>query len=112
MPVFSFYGDQDFKPRWEKFLKICEREETSDAKSSASKHIRDFVEEYVMLHEPGNPQQRFDVLAKLGKAYRANACLDCGAKPTHEVTINGVKAFACRTHFIKRRSSLNGWKEL
>jgi hypothetical protein len=36
-----------------------------------SKFVMEKLAEYVRLHEPGNPQQRLDVVLKLGKAYHA-----------------------------------------
>ncbi len=36
-----------------------------------SKFFVEKLEEYQRLHEPGNPQQRLDVVLKIGKAYHA-----------------------------------------
>jgi len=46
---------------------------------SFSEFLWDAVESYVRLHEPGNPQQRLDVIMKLGKAYHAPNPI-CGFK--------------------------------
>ena len=46
-----FYCPDSFQPTWEAFKKICQREG-----ESMSDKIRDFIENYVRIHEPGNPQ--------------------------------------------------------
>jgi hypothetical protein len=47
--------------------------------SSVSRFVMDKFEEYYRLHEPGNPQQRLDIILKLGKAYHAPKPI-CGFK--------------------------------
>jgi hypothetical protein len=47
--------------------------------SSISRFMIDKFEEYYRLHEPGNPQQRLDIVLKLGKAYHAPNPI-CGFK--------------------------------
>lgn len=108
--ICNFYAPEEFKTNiWKKFKRICTAEGTS-----ASDKIRDMVEDYVRLHESGNPQTRIDVIAKLGKPYRANACMDCGKKPKYEAVIKGVKVFLCEIHKDKRKQKdgLQAWREI
>jgi hypothetical protein len=51
--------------------KIFAREAVSAKRSSLSHFFVEKMEEYHRLHEPGNPQQRLDVILKTGKAYYA-----------------------------------------
>ena len=109
----AVYIPETFVPTWEKFMTICKRDRTENNQSSGSKHIRDFIEEYVRLHEPGNPQQRIDIISKLERPYRAHGCFDCGTKKVVvETRVNGVSVRLCEKDFRKRKNSLNGWKYL
>jgi len=49
---YQFYGPAHFKPTWNKFLEICERDG-----QSGSELIRVWVEGYVHRKDPGNPQR-------------------------------------------------------
>jgi len=49
----SFSFPDDFIYTWKKFISIAKREG-----KSASNVLRDFVHEYVDVHDPGNPQLR------------------------------------------------------
>ena len=64
--IRNFYVNEDFIPFYEKYIEIMKREN-----SSVSEGIRDLIKSYVRLHEPGNPQQRLDVILIDKKAYRA-----------------------------------------
>jgi hypothetical protein len=113
--IVNFYAKKEFRQTtWPKFERICAREHTS-----RSKKIREFVEAYVKLHDPGNPQQRIDVIAKLGVPYRAGSCVDCGRKPKYEAQIKDVRVFLCEQCLNKRRKwpstnakGITCWKEL
>jgi len=54
-PYASFYFPRSFLPVLEAFKRICGRE-----RESASKKIRDWIANYVRIHEPGNPQWSMD----------------------------------------------------
>ena len=49
--LYQIYGPTHFRATWEKFLEICSREG-----QSASGLIRIWVENYVRLKDPENPQ--------------------------------------------------------
>jgi hypothetical protein len=69
-----FYVPASFEHTFDLLQTILKREG-----SSLSRWVRDNAESYVRLHEPGNPQQRLDVIMKLGKAYHAPKPI-CGFK--------------------------------
>ena len=48
----KIYAPAHFKPTWEKFKKICDRDGTS-----ASEQVRIWVEGFVARKDPGNPQR-------------------------------------------------------
>jgi len=109
----TVYVPEDFEPTWTKFMTICHRDRTENNQSSGSLKIREFIDEFVRLHEPGNPQQRMDTIIDLGKPYRARGCLDCGArKVTVETQLNGVTVRLCEKDFLKRKQKLKGWRRL
>jgi hypothetical protein len=66
LPIKSFYWSkqEDAKRLWQEFKEIGKREG-----KPISQLFREFVEQYVQLHEPGNPQQRLDTIVRLGKKY-------------------------------------------
>jgi len=49
---YEIYAPAHFKPTWNKFLEICERDN-----QSGSELIRIWVEGYVHRKDPGNPQR-------------------------------------------------------
>jgi len=49
---YQFYGPAHFRPTWDKFIEICERDS-----QSASGLLRVWVEGYVHRKDPGNPQR-------------------------------------------------------
>ena len=57
----SFSFPDHFKPLWERFKKLAEREG-----KNASILIRDFIAHYVDVHDPGNPQARITSYAEGG----------------------------------------------
>ena len=105
--IRNFYIDEDFLLTYEKFKKIMERENVS-----VSEWIRTAIAEYVRLHEPWNPQQRLDTIMDLGKAYRADQCNMCEAKPMFRCFIGKKSVLLCEDHFEQKRSWFTGWKKL
>ena len=55
----TFYGPA--RRVWEDFMRICKREG-----SSASEKLTGYVEQYVMVHAPGNPQTLIPSFAEDG----------------------------------------------
>jgi hypothetical protein len=71
--------------------------------STLSKFITEKILEYYRTHEPGNPQQRLDTIAKIGHAFRADSCQFCGLKPVHYGLKNGVWLGFCSGHWDPKR---------
>jgi tRNA-dihydrouridine synthase len=65
-PQFRMYLKPEDLHNFGKLKQIAKREGRPVAEV-----VRELVEGYVRLHEPGNPQQRLDVVLKTGKAYHA-----------------------------------------
>lgn len=103
----SLYISERFRPTYEKLLEILERENRS-----VNQWFEDFATPYVRLHEPGNPQQRLDVISDLGKSYRANACFDCQGKPGYKVFLKDKPVLVCESCFERRKPHLKGWSKL
>jgi hypothetical protein len=72
--VRRFYVPESWEETLDTLEEILKREG-----SNLSKWIRQNGDHYVRLHEPGNPQQRLDMILKLGKAYHAEGPI-CGFK--------------------------------
>lgn len=53
MPAFSFYMRPEDALYYERFKQITKREG-----SNASTHLREYIINYVEVHDPGNPQTR------------------------------------------------------
>lgn len=71
------------------------------------------MENYAQLHEPGNPQQRLDVISELGRAYRSGKCFECDKKPQYKVFYLGGKTLLlCEDHYSKERFKLKGFIKL
>ena len=67
MDIRNFYVDETFKPIYDEFKRICEREG-----ESVSSKIREFIERYVIVHDVGNPQlqiMKFMEEAKLRECF-------------------------------------------
>lgn len=109
MAVKRFYYPESFRLTLNKLEEILDREG-----SNLSKFIREKASEHVRLHEPGNPQQLLTTVMELGKAYRADACIDCGGPADYEVTETGKKTkfFTCHVHFAQRKPRLKTWRKL
>jgi hypothetical protein len=106
--VACFYLGTPYKGVWQDFRRICSTEGTS-----ASNKLTDYIVDYVRLHEPGNPQQRIDIISQLEKPYRSHGCLDCGNKKVMvETRVNGITVRLCDEHFKKRKHKLQGWRRL
>ena len=102
-----FYVPDVFEFDFKKMEKILAREG-----KSLSQWIREQVCSYVRLHEPGNPQQSLDTIFELGRAYRANECLECGKKPFVLASVGKKSKLLCKLHFEKFRPRLTNWRYL
>jgi hypothetical protein len=86
--------------------------------SNFSQWVRDQTESYVRLHEPGNPQQRIDIILKIGKAYHAPSKI-CGFKDCMRDAI-GAAIFLprnetygyCHKHLKEIKENCQVWKVL
>jgi hypothetical protein len=72
--------------------------------SSMSDFLMQELDQYVRLHEPGNPQQRMDVIIETGHTYTAP--LICGRCKKENVPVlyeavftSGLKLKECKTCF-------------
>ena len=108
-----FYIPQSFEFTFGTFLEILHREGCS-----LSKWLREEIESYVRLHEPGNPQQRLDIIMKLGKAYHAPSKI-CGFKDCLRdavavgLFIPNNKVYAlCQKHLGDAKDQRSMWKIL
>jgi len=90
----NFYGPA--RRVWEDFMRICRREG-----SSASEKLTGYVEQYVMVHAPGNPQTLIPSYAENGAVTLENLegrlrqqCVDHANKYGHiklgEITQKGT----------------------
>jgi hypothetical protein len=67
--VRNFYIDEQFKPIYEEFKLICQREG-----ESVSEKIREHISRYVLVHSEGNPQM---ILDKFCGEIRKGECFFC-----------------------------------
>ena len=111
MPFKSFYWPDDEEARrlWKEAKEIARREG-----KSVSLLIREFLEQYVRLHEPGNPQQRLDTIIKLGKKYVAPKICefkDCYRNAVAVATFlnHNKDYFVCDRH-LKEIENYANWK--
>lgn len=84
-------------------------------KSSISRFLIEKLEEYWTLHEPGNPQQRIDVILRLGKAYHAPSPI-CGFKNCYRDAVavghfkpNGRDYGLCVKHKGEAQENPQAW---
>lgn len=103
----TFYISNSRNETFKKLYEILSRENVS-----FSDWVFKQAETYVRLHETGNPQQRIDVISELGKAYKANECFDCGAKPKYKVFEKTKRVLVCQGCFERRKPQLKGWAKL
>lgn len=93
----KFYIPKNQQLTFKKLREILRRE-----RKSLSAWILDNAVSYVRLHEPGNPQQRIDIILKNGQAYRAVPLCGCGALATREVHLTSNESvFCCSRHMPK-----------
>lgn len=85
-----FYIPNDFEITFQKLLGILKREN-----KSVSKWIRENAENYVRLHEPGNPQQTLTRILKHGSAYKAPLQCPCGRLAEYEFNAENVHMKVC-----------------
>lgn len=88
------YEPKNFEHTMKKMQDILKREG-----KTFSGWVREQVRLYVKLHEPGNPQQRIDTMAKLGTPYKANSCQMCSRKPVMSGVKNGMWLGYCKVHW-------------
>lgn len=72
--IVQIYINKHRRGIYESLQEILKR----DGKSFSS-WVLDYAQDYVRLHEPGNPQQRLDTILKIGKAYHSPSKI-CGFK--------------------------------
>lgn len=102
----TLYVPENLIPTFRQLQDILKREG-----SSLSKWVRQNAISYVRLHEPGNPQQRIDVILKNGQAYKALPLCSCGALATRKVHLTSNESvFCCSRHMPKR--NVKFFKEL
>lgn len=105
--IRNFYVDDCFLIVYEKFKKVCERENIS-----ASEKIRELIEDYVHRHEPGNPQQTLPTMMQLGRAYHADTCFFCGGSQQYKAFIGKKTVYVCEQCVDSKRGWLSGWRRL
>jgi hypothetical protein len=113
MPCRSFYWKKEDARLWKDAKATAKREG-----KHISNIIAEYLEQYVRLHEPGNPQQRLDTILKLGKAYHAPSPV-CGFKDCmRDVVAVGVylprkeEYGLCQKHLAVAREDKKTWKIL
>jgi predicted DNA-binding protein len=111
LPFKSFYwpNSEEAKRLWKEAKEIAKREG-----KSVSQLIREFLESYIHLHEPGNPQQRLDTIIRLGKKYVApKVCMvkDCMRDAVAVATYlnDGKDYFLCEEH-LKEIGEYRNWR--
>ncbi len=105
-----FYVPDRYQILFEKLEAILKREE-----SSLSEWIRDQAEPYVRLHEPGNPQQRLDIILIDKKSYKAPKF--CGYRRCNREAVGfgvfletGEKYPLCKMHFHLAKTDRKMWR--
>lgn len=108
-----FYVPASFENTFNLLQTILKREH-----SNFSQWVRDNAESYVRLHEPGNPQQRLDMILRLGKAYHAPSRI-CGFKDCLRDSVavgvfiqNGKGYGLCKKHLQEAKDCGRSWKFL
>jgi len=98
MPRFTVYFKEEQTLVFEKFKQIMSREG-----SNVSKHLWDYIEDYVDIHDPGNPQSRITSFM-LGGSYDMAAIegeirqiFHSRAKKGAETTLKEIRQ-VCRAH--------------
>jgi len=86
-----FYIPQDFEIIFQKLEKILKREN-----KSLSKWIRENAENYVRLHDAGNPQQILTHILKNGKPHRAPSQCGCGRLAEYWFFAENIKLKVCK----------------
>jgi hypothetical protein len=91
MTKLTLYVPEEMKGLVKKAKEVFKREN-----KSLSEYLLNCLSGYVKLHEPGNPQQRLDTIIKIGKAYRAGCCVDCGRPAEMQVFKEKEDFLYCR----------------
>jgi len=104
---FRMYLKQEDLETWRLLKEVAKREAKSVAQI-----VREQVENYVRLHEPGNPQQRLDTIIRLGKKYvapRVCGFKDC-VRDAVAIGVYGDQEYClCKKHLKEIEDSLS-WK--
>ena len=108
MPKTSLHWPKGREILWQKFKKIAEREGRS-----MSRILVGMIEEYVRVHEPGNPQKRLDMILE-GEKGPDPRCGICGDPAERRYRTRWVEYFRCRKHRVRvsRSTGVLGWKDL
>ena len=108
IPNKNFYWGHGYQETWEKFKEICRREG-----STVSEKLREFVFDYVRVHEPGNPQLRLDVIMQDGGP-KDPACSECGDPAERRYRTRKGPVLRCRRHRLGAGDPLGvlGWEEV
>ena len=104
---FRMYLKREDLETWKILKDIAKREGRSVAQV-----VREQVESYVRLHEPGNPQQRLDTVIRLGKKYVApKVCgfKDCLRDAVAIGVYQGEEYALCKNH-LNQIGGLPNWK--
>lgn len=99
-----FYVKDENQQTFTSLKKILKREG-----KPFSKWVSDLATDYVRLHEPGNPQQRIDTITKIGKAFKAETCQLCDAKPAFYGQQKGMWLGFC--HFHWNATKFKTWRK-
>jgi len=68
----AIYIPPEIEHTWKKFKEICQREGTGP-----SEKIREYIVEYVRIHEPGNPQVQIASFLPGGPSLAVTALPEC-----------------------------------
>lgn len=105
-PYHSFYASKRFRETWDRFLKLVKREG-----KNASVILRDFVTQYVDIHDPGNPQARITSYSEDGDISmsqfegRVRELFRARAADGNPVLFKDI-VFRCRDHIADSKSAL------
>ena len=108
MPKTSLHWPKGREILWQKFKKIAEREGRS-----MSRILVSMIEEYVRVHEPGNPQKRLDMIFR-GEKAPVPRCSECGDPADRVYRVKGHAFFRCKMHRVRasRRTGRISWRDL
>lgn len=78
-----------------------------------SRILVEMIEEYVRIHEPGNPQKRLDVILNDGGPM-GPVCSECGSPAERRYRTRYGPVLRCRRHRLGLMDpvGVQGWTEL